>query len=884
MWRAGLALLLAALPVYAAQTGSPVDPCDASAVMEWVDEAIPDGPHAWAERLTALDAMIGAQTEDECRLMLSSQSLSLLALADRRGDVLARTDAILTHAAVSAYPEYRSMAYHARAQALIQNGQTAEALQTLTEAVQVTRGAPAWQTAKLLTKLADESAASGDWRRADEAQLQALGLLRDSSAADPVRSRARIGRLLGSRAYRFQQQAVRTTDRALRERLARRTLALADSSLSLLDAYRADDPTERAFDAGKRALALIDGAYAQAVLGRHRDAAERIRRARALLAPETTRLFSYIESDYWMRVSQTALMAGRLGESAQAAQQSRDACGDDEDVWCEADGAEQVGRVAEASGSLAAAETAYRRAVVLREIEWDRARLQDWSASAFSSAQMPYRGLTRVLIRQGRTAEAFATLDGARARTMRDMRDRIAARQRLTPERRARVDSLLGALHDERVGEAQGIDRAGAQVRISRLNQRLDAATRQRRPAAQSLDVPQLQRTLAAQDRALVSYLVGDSTTVAFVVTRDTLVARTLSVGDDGLQRQMRAAGGPWGAADQAVSVGALRALHETLLAPLRDVLPTAGGLVVIPDGPLADLPFGALVERVGEDYASSAFLIERQPVSTELAAALIAPAPRASEDFAVDVVAFGRERFDGSGDDARRGGPVLSNLPYVSAELARISQQVSSEVALDDDATEARFETDAARARVIHVASHAEADPVFPLYSRFYLWDDPDRDDDGVVHLFELQNLSVPAELVVLSGCSTAAGQSQPGEGTIGLQYGIRAGGAQATLATLWPVDDRATAEIVGSFYRALADGASKDVALQRAQVAYLDAHGGAEASPFLWAAPVLSGDPAPIPLHRPTPLWPLALGGVALAVGAGGLAWRARTRRANA
>lgn len=889
MWRSILLLLTLSLAPGPSREQPVPDPCNETAVGEWIDAAMMGGEDARDKAARELDALLEAQPPaSACAIMLIGKKMIVLSVLDRDDEMLALTEIVLARPDIASYPDVRFQAYQERGRSLSAQGRVVEALQTLTEATSDLRGVSATKIATLLSTLADEAASHQDWRRADDAQLLALRVLQDSAATDPVRAPARIGRLLGARAYRFQQQATATTNQSERHRLSRRTLSLADSALVLLDAYQTDNPTEYAFYQGKRALALADGAYAEATLSHHPQAAARMHRAWRLATPGAQALLPYMMSDLWLRESEVAEMAGRTGDAARAAEKSRDACSEHEDVWCEAASVEQIGHVAERRGRMQDAEQAYRRAIVLREIEWDRGRLQDWSASEFANAQTPYRGLARVLVQTGRAEEAFWTMDGARARALRDMRVRMTARDGLSPGRRIRVDSLFEALHAARIEDATGTAEArpAARLEVSRLNQQIEAETRQRGQAAPSPRLEDLQAALARQNRSLVSYLVGDSTSIAFVVTRDTLVARTLLIGDDDLQRQMIAAGGPWSGGDRAVATQALHALHRALIRPLRDVLPTDGGLVIIPDGPLADLPFGALVERVGEDYASSRFLIQRQPVSTDLAAALVADPPQTTR-FDVDLIAFGRERFEGQTDEAsgRRGGPLLANLPYVPTELARIGRQIGDrEIAINAEATEARFEHDATRARVVHVASHAEADAAFPLYSRIYLWNDPEKDDDGVLHLFELQNLSVSADLVVLSGCSTAGGQAQPGEGTIGLQYGIRSAGAQATLATLWAVDDRATAEIIGSFYEALADGAPKDVALQRAQVQYLTAHGGVEASPFFWAAPVLSGNPAPIPLHPPSPVWPLALGGVALALGAGGLAWRARTRRADA
>jgi hypothetical protein len=117
------------------------------------------------------------------------------------------------------------------------------------------------------------------------------------------------------------------------------------------------------------------------------------------------------------------------------------------------------------------------------------------------------------------------------------------------------------------------------------------------------------------------------------------------------------------------------------------------------------------------------------------------------------------------------------------------------------------------------------------------------------------------------------------------GLQYAFRAMGTRSTLSTLWAVADDASVDLMTSFYRHLRDGSSKDRALRHAQLEYLEDH-PSRASPFFWAAPVLSGASAPVPLQAPSVfasssswLW----GGLALLGALGlalGLLWTRRAR----
>jgi CHAT domain-containing protein len=220
-------------------------------------------------------------------------------------------------------------------------------------------------------------------------------------------------------------------------------------------------------------------------------------------------------------------------------------------------------------------------------------------------------------------------------------------------------------------------------------------------------------------------------------------------------------------------------------------------------------------------------------------------------------MLALGRSRFD---DFRTRNildptSSALRDLPSVEEELRQIHRRIGGLSALNERATEAFLYEHLGEARLIHLASHSFVDPFLPLYSRVELWDSPDDENDGTLYLYELQGYPLAADLVVLSGCSTARGLARSGEGMMGLQYAFRAAGARSVLATLWQVEDRATVDLMDEFYLNLRRGLSRGDALRQAQLTYLDSHEGRSASPFFWAAPVLYGDVSPIPLKAPAP-----------------------------
>jgi CHAT domain-containing protein len=116
-------------------------------------------------------------------------------------------------------------------------------------------------------------------------------------------------------------------------------------------------------------------------------------------------------------------------------------------------------------------------------------------------------------------------------------------------------------------------------------------------------------------------------------------------------------------------------------------------------------------------------------------------------------------------------------------------------------------------------------------------------RSQDGFLRLHEIYNLRLRADLVVLSACQTALGKEIKGEGLIGLTRGFMHAGAERILASLWSVDDRATAELMKRFYRALLkDRMSAAASLRAAQLQMWKEKRWQ--SPYYWAAFSLQGE----------------------------------------
>ena len=146
---------------------------------------------------------------------------------------------------------------------------------------------------------------------------------------------------------------------------------------------------------------------------------------------------------------------------------------------------------------------------------------------------------------------------------------------------------------------------------------------------------------------------------------------------------------------------------------------------------------------------------------------------------------------------------------------------------------------------RIVHFATHGLLNGEHPELSGIVLSlvDEQGRERDGFLRLHEIYNLRLPAELVVLSACQTALGKQVRGEGLVGLVRGFMYAGAERVVASLWKVDDEATAELMKLFYERMLKGGMRPAAALRAAKVDM-ARQARWQSPYYWAAFELQGE----------------------------------------
>jgi tetratricopeptide (TPR) repeat protein len=295
------------------------------------------------------------------------------------------------------------------------------------------------------------------------------------------------------------------------------------------------------------------------------------------------------------------------------------------------------------------------------------------------------------------------------------------------------------------------------------------------------------------------------------------------------------------GRADSAVA----SRLGEAILGRVIGTLPSGiTDLVLVPEDALHRLPFAALIvggHRVVERYA--VHVVPSAAIALSLWSSRSPPRP-------VRMLAFGDAPFPM--DDAR--DPPATRAHYASfaanGEMARLTASASeardaarrwprSQALLGADASEAKLKSlRMDQFRLVHFATHAQVDERAPGRSAIALA--AGGGEDGFVTSGELGSLRLDADLVMLSGCSTALGLIVGGEGILGLTGPLMQAGAHSVVATLWPVNDLASAKFVNRFYGFLASGVAATDALRLAQLDAIQRG----VPPRDWAAFVLTGD----------------------------------------
>jgi CHAT domain-containing protein/TPR repeat protein len=338
------------------------------------------------------------------------------------------------------------------------------------------------------------------------------------------------------------------------------------------------------------------------------------------------------------------------------------------------------------------------------------------------------------------------------------------------------------------------------------------------------------------EEIAAISYFIADQTKTlyAFVVTKNDFKVITTSLPKD-FNRLLRGFANALFFSEPVTFSYTSSQLYSLLIPRLPSRI---SQLVIIPSGRLSALPFEVLLSEKmkGFDFSKAAYLIAKYAVSYEFSSQLLIRNIQTNNSTKSSIFLCAPIIFEEVDN--------LSNLPSTQQEVTSIADlfKDNSKIITFNNATESHVKLKELSAySYLHFATHGIVDEINPELSRLFL--KASQQDDGYLYAGEIYNLSLNANLVVLSACQTGLGKFSKGEGVIGLSRALMYAGAQNSIVSFWNVADASTAELMIHFYTVHINANQKSISqsLRDSKLKMLQSEKYFE--PYYWAPFVLIG-----------------------------------------
>lgn len=528
-----------------------------------------------------------------------------------------------------------------------------------------------------------------------------------------------------------------------------------------------------------------------------------------------------------------------------------------------------LGRLAAGRSDASAARGHFTDAIAAIEALREQTPGNPRSLAGFLESRLdPYHERLALAARVGRADDAFADAERSKARALIDIVGAEAGTasppSTYTAEERAReveLRSALSSLNAELLVLAQSTAPDAARVatltrRRAELRAQYDALLeriyaerpdlRVRRGVVTPASADEARRLSAARNATILEFTVSRQRVWAFVVSPTRLRAVVLPATAARLSALVVRMREQIQNRDLRLAASA-RETFDALLGPVAAYLPDGRDLIVVPDGFLWDLPFQALRTPDGR-YLIEGHAVSYAPSITALLRLDAAPrhTPQAS-----GLLAVGNPTLPSPGNAQPRRMTLMDGrlepLPDAEAQVQQIAPLYPSRIVLvGPDAKETTWKAEAPRHRVLHMATHGVLDDASPMHS-FLLLSQAARDagEDGLLEAWEVMNLPLRADVVVLSACETARGRVSSGEGVTGLMWSFFVAGAPTLVVSQWKVESASSTAQMVAFHRAWrggATGVSKGRAAQQSMLALLKTP--EYAHPFYWAGYIVAGD----------------------------------------
>lgn len=525
---------------------------------------------------------------------------------------------------------------------------------------------------------------------------------------------------------------------------------------------------------------------------------------------------------------------------------------------------------------------------------------QELRATFFARTRMIYELYVEILMKIGgerQIAKALTVSERARARMLLDMLliSRADIRQGIIPELHEQELKFKRKLSDLAQQQVKLTTRKAPKEVVSALIEEvarvqqeylvLQTQIRTESPAYAALtqplqiDLDRIRREVIDSDTALLEYMLTERQSYLWVVTSDSLQVYELPSRSEieRIARPLYDAIAHRGSQKRNLTVVGEQSRRYDLLAlelSRAVLLPALKGLkqkrlLIAADGVLHYIPFAMLLLANQQELITRYELInipsaltlavmrqERHKRMPQKQMIVIAdPVFEPSDLRVIQSLSVRKQQpkkellNDLALSTVRSTVDTIPRLPGTRLEASRIKALFRSEDVTEvtdfDASRELAMSNKMADYRMIHFATHGFVNTERPELSGLVLSlvDRDGNSQQGYLLLQDIYNLSLPADLVVLSACQTGLGKEIQGEGLVGLMRGFMHAGTRQVVVSLWSVSDEGTAELMTRFYRGyVKEKLSAAEALRRAQLSMLKEKRWRH--PFFWAAFQLQGD----------------------------------------
>jgi len=382
-------------------------------------------------------------------------------------------------------------------------------------------------------------------------------------------------------------------------------------------------------------------------------------------------------------------------------------------------------------------------------------------------------------------------------------------------------------------------------------------------------NIKDIQSGILDTNSVLIEYFISDSSIFIFAISNEDIEIKKLILPD--LSTLVNSFRSSLQNLEFEEYITAAYRLYESLIFPVSNNLMNREKIFIIPDGILNYLPFEALISKkynldFSVNFSDLEYLINNYEIVYQYTANLLI---NSNDNQLPSKFSFAglAPVFEETKPDIIEGlidtslistvqtrsievrKKIYSALPYSEKEVKEIAAlfnkyDYKSITFLRSEAKEEIIKHNTInKYNIVHIASHGFINEKRPKLSGILFWkSDSNSNEDAILHLGEIFNLNLDADLIVLSACESGLGKLVSGEGIIGLTRGFIYAGVENVVISLWQVADQSTSQLMVDFYKFLLDGNSYSQSLRLAKLKMISEK--VFAYPLEWSPFILIGN----------------------------------------